>query len=136
MKKEFIQRSKFSWGAPVVFATKADGSLRLCVDYRELNKLTLKNKYPLPCIDDLFDQLNGARVFSQMVLATGFHQLRVAQDSVLVTAFRTQSGFYEWLVMPFGLTNAPAYFVDLMNRIFREQLNKFVLVFVDDILVY
>ena len=82
LRKGFIQRSKSSWGAPVVFATKADGSLRLCVDYRELNKRTLKNKYPLPRIDDLFDQLSGARVFSQMDLATGFHQLRVAKDSV------------------------------------------------------
>ena len=108
----------------------------MCVDYRELNKLTLKNKYPLPRIDDLFDQLSGAKVFSQMDLATGFHQLRVAKDSVPVTVFRTPSRFYEWLVMPFGLTNAPAYFVDLMNRVFQDQLNKFVLVFVDDILVY
>lgn len=113
-----------------------DGSLRLCVDYRELNKLTLKNKYPLPRIDDLFDQLSGARVFSQMDLATGFHRLRVAKDSVSVIAFRTQSGFYEWLVMSFELTNGPAYFVTLMNRVFRNQLNKFVLMFVDDILVY
>ena len=111
LRKGFIQRSKSSWGAPVVFATKADGSLRLCVDYRELNKRTLKNKYPLPRIDDLFEPLSGARMFSLMDLATGFHQLRVAKDSVPVTAFHTQSGFYEWLVMPFGLTNAPAYFV-------------------------
>ena len=123
------------WGAPVVFATKADGSLSLCVDYRELNKVTKKNKYPLPRIDDLFDQLHEARVFSQMDLATGFHRLRVAKDSVPKTAFRTPSGFFEWLVMPFGLTNAPAYFVDLMNRVIRDQLNKSVLVFVDDILI-
>lgn len=136
MKKGFIQRRKSSWGAPIVFATKADSSLLLFVDYHELNKLTLKNKYPLPCIDDLFYQLSGAKVFSQMDLATGFHPLRVANDSVPVTAFRTQSEFYEWLVMPYGLTNAPAYFVDLMKRVFRDQLNKFVLVFVDDILVY
>ena len=95
LRKGFIRRSRSSWGAPVVFATKADGSLRLCVDYRELNKLTLKNKYPLPRIDDLFDQLRVARVFSQMDLATGFHQLRVAEESVPVTAFRTPSGFYE-----------------------------------------
>ena len=106
------------------------------MDYRELNELTLKNKYPLPCMYDLFDLLSGARVFSQMDLVTGFHQLRVVEDSVPVTVFQTQSGFYEWLLMPFGLTNAPAYFVDLKNRVFRDQLNKFVLVFVDDILVY
>src|SRR5574338_1396818 len=113
LKKGFIRRSISKWGAPVVFATKADGSLRLCVDYRELNNVMKKNKYPVPRIDDLFDQLHEAKVFSQMDLATGFHQLRVAKDSVPKTAFRTQSGFFEWLVMPFGLTNAPAYFVDL-----------------------
>ncbi|PZP12942.1 MAG: hypothetical protein DI611_15630, partial [Brachybacterium faecium] len=136
LEKGFIRRSISEWGAPVVFATKADGSLRLCVDYRELNKLTKKNRHPLPRIDDLFDQLVGASVFSQMDLATGFHQLRVAEDSIEKTAFRTPDGFYEWLVMPFGLTNAPAYFVDLMSRVFREYLNKFVVVFVDDILVF
>ena len=106
------------------------------MDYRELNKLTKKNRHPLPRIDDLFDQLVGASVFSQLDLATGFHQLRVAEDSIDKTAFRTPDGFYEWLVMPFGLTNAPAYFVDLMSRVFREYLNKFVVVFVDDILVF
>jgi len=136
LRKGFIRPSMSEWGAPVVFAIKADGSLRLCVDYRELNKVTKKNKYPLPRIDDLFDQLHRAKVFSQMDLATGFRQLRVAKDSVPKTAFRTPSHFFEWLVMPCGLTNAPAYSVDLMNRVFRDQLNKFVLVFVDDILVY
>ena len=136
LEKGFIRRSISEWGAPVVFATKADGSLRLCVDYRELNKLTKKNRHPLPRIDDLFDQLVGASVFSQLDLANGFHQLRVAEDSIDKTAFRTSDGFYEWLVMPFGLTNAPAYFVDLMSRVFREYLNKFVVVFVDDILIF
>ena len=106
------------------------------MDYRELNKLTKKNRHPLPRIDDLFDQLVGALVFSQLDLATGFHQLRVAEDSIDKTAFRTPDGFYEWLVMPFGLANAPAYCVDLMSRVFREYLNKFVVVFVDDILVF
>lgn len=96
----------------------------------------MKNKYPLLCIDDLFDHLNGAKLFSRIDLVTGIHQLRIAKDSVPVIVFRTQSGFYEWLVMPFELTNVSAYFVDLMNRVFRYQLNKFVLVFVDDILVY
>ena len=108
----------------------------MCVDYRELNKRTLKNRYPMPRINDLFDQLHGAKIFSQLDLATGFHQLKVAEDSIHKTAFRTENGFYEWLVMPFGLTNAPAYFVDLMNRVFRDVLNKFVLVFIDDILVF
>ena len=118
LKKGFIRRSVSEWGAPVVFATKADGSLRLCVDYRELNKVMRKNKYPPPRIDDLFDQLSGARICSQLDLATGFHQLRVEAESIAKTTFRTPSGFYEWLVMPFGLTNAPAFFVDLMNRVF------------------
>jgi len=136
LKKGLIRESRSDWGARALFATKADGSLRLCVDYRELNKRMVKNKYPLPRIDDMFDQLSGARVFSQLDLATGFHQLRVAEDSIPKTAFRTYAGSYEWLVMPFGLTNAPAYFVNLMNRVFRRMLNKFVVVFVDDILVY
>ena len=136
LEKGFIRCSISEWGAPVVFATKADGSLRLCVDYRELNKLTKKNRHPLPRIDDLFDQLVGASVFSQLDLATGFHQWRLAEDSIDKTAFRTPDGFYEWLVMPFGLTNAPAYFVDLMSRVFREYLNKFMVVFVDDILIF
>ena len=134
--KHFIRSSSSPWGATVVFVRKSDGTLRLCVDYRKLNELTIKNRYPLPRIDDMFDQLSGAKVFSQLDLATGFHQLRVAEDSVPLTTFRTRYGSYEWLVMSFGLTNAPAYFVDLMNRVFREYLDKFVLVFIDDILVY
>ena len=136
LKKGLIRPSRSNWGAAVVFVAKSDGSLRLCVDYRDLNKQTLKNKYPLPRIDDLFDQLQGARVFSKMDLATGFHQLRIAEDCIHLTAFKGPDTFYEWLVMPFGLTNAPAYFVDLMNRVFRDVLNKFVLVFIDDILIY
>jgi len=119
-----------------VFATKADGSLRLCVDYKALNKMTKKNRYPLPRIDDLFDQLAGAKVFFQLDLATVFYQLRVAEDSKAKTSFHTPDGLYEWEVMPFGLTNAPAYFVDLMNRVFRGVVNKIVVVFVDDILVF
>ena len=99
---------------------KSDGTLRLCIDYRKLNELTIRNRYPLPRIDDMFDLLSGAKVFSQLDLATGFHQLRVAEDSIPLTAFRTRYGSFEWLVMPFGLTNAPAFFVDLMNRVFRE----------------
>ena len=108
-------------GELLLFCEKSDGTLRLCVDYRKLNDLTIKNKYPLPRIDDLFDQLSGARVFSQLDLATGFHQLRIAEDSIPLTSFRTRYRSYEWLVMPFGLTNAPAYFVDLMNRVFKTS---------------
>ena len=123
LSKGLIRPSFSSWGSAVVFVVKSDGSLRLCVDYRELNKVTIRNRYPLPRIDDLFDQLHGATVFSQMDLATGFHQLRISEDCIPLTAFRGPDFFYEWLVMPFGLTNAPTFFVDLMNRVFRKILN-------------
>ena len=119
LAKGLIRPSFSEWGAAVVFVPKSDGTLRLCVDYRDLNKQTMKNKYPLPRIDDLLDRLHGAQVFSKMDLATGFHQLRIAEESIPLTAFRGPDLFYEWLVMPFGLCNSPAYFVDLMNRVFR-----------------
>lgn len=107
----------------------------MCIDYRKLNQKTIKNRHPLPRVDDLFDQLSGAKVFSQLDFATGFHQLRVAENSIPLTAFRTRYGSYEWLKMMFRQTNKPAFFVDLMNRIFREHLDRFVLIFIDDILI-
>nr|GEZ92943.1 putative reverse transcriptase domain-containing protein [Tanacetum cinerariifolium] len=134
--KGFIRPSSSSWGASVMFVRKKDGSFQMCIDYRELNKLTVKNRYPLPRNDDLFDQLQGSSVYSKIDLRSGYHQLRVQEEDIPKTAFRTRYGHYEFQVMPFGLTNAPAVFMDFMNRVCKPYLDKFVIVFIDDILIY
>ncbi|GKA85040.1 putative reverse transcriptase domain-containing protein [Tanacetum coccineum] len=134
--KGFIRPSSSPWGAPVLFVKKKDGSFWMCIDYRELNKLTVKNHYPLPRINDLFNQLQGSSVYSKIELRSGYHQLRVCEEDIPNTAFRTQYGHYEFQVMLFGLTNAPAVFMDLMNRVCKPYLDKFVIVFIDDILIY
>ncbi|GKE56686.1 putative reverse transcriptase domain-containing protein, partial [Tanacetum coccineum] len=114
--KGFIRPSHSPWGVPVLFVKKKDGALCMCIDYREFNKLTIKNRYPLPRIDDLFDQLQGARYFSKIDLRSGYHQLRVYEEYIPKTAFRMRYRHFDFMVMPFGLTNAPAVFMDLMNR--------------------
>ncbi|GJU12679.1 putative reverse transcriptase domain-containing protein [Tanacetum coccineum] len=136
LEKGFIHSSSSPWGAPVLFVKKKYGSFRMCIDYRELNKLTVKNRYPLLRIDDLFDQLQGSSVYSKIDMRSGYHQLRIKEEDILITAFRTRYGHFEFQVMPFGLTNAPAVFKDLMNRVCKPYLDKFVIVFIDDILVY
>ena len=136
LDKGFLRPSTSPWGAPVLFAKKKGKTLRLCIDYRQLNRVMIKNRYPLPMIDDLFDQLRGALVYSKIDLRTGYHQLRVRETDIPKTAFRTRYGNFEFTVMPFGLTNAPAVFTNLMHRVFQPYLNQFVVVFVDDILIY
>ncbi|GJY84662.1 putative reverse transcriptase domain-containing protein, partial [Tanacetum coccineum] len=132
----FIRPSTLPWGAPILFVKKKDESFRMCIDYRELNKLTIKNRYLLPRIDDLFDQLQGSSVYSKINLRSGYHQLRVRDEDISKTAFKTRYGHYEIQVMPFGLTNAPSVFMDLMNRVCKPYLDKFTIVFIDDILIY
>ena len=136
LDKGFIKPSTSPWGAPVLFAKKKDKTLRLCIDYRQLNRVTIKNRYPLPRINELFDQLSGARVYSKIDLRMGYHQLRVREVDIPKTTFRTRYGHFEFTVMPFGLANAQAAFMDLMHRVFQSYLDQFIVVFVDDILIY
>jgi hypothetical protein len=136
LEKGFICPNSSPWGAPVIFVSKKDGTQRLCMDYRALNEVTIKDKYLLPRIDDLFDQLCGACVFSKINLRSGYHRLKVQECNIPKTSFILRYGLYEFTVMSFGLTNALAYFMYMMNKVFMEYLDKFVMVFIDDILVY
>ena len=136
LDKGFIRPCVSPWGASVIFVKKKDGSLLTCIDYRHINKVTEKNKYMLPRIENLFVQLKGASVFSNIDLGSGYYQLQAKDVDVPKTAFRTRYGHYEFLVMPFGLTNALAVFMDLMNKVFRPYMDEFVVVFIDVILVY
>jgi hypothetical protein len=136
LDKGYIRPSASPWGAPIIFVPKKDGTQRMCVDYRSLNEVTIKNKYPLPRIDDLFYQLKGACVFSKIDLRSGYHQLKIRATDIPKTAFITRYGLYEYTIMSFGLTNAPAYFMYLMNKVFMEYLDKFIVVFIDDILIF
>ena len=136
IEKGLIRPRHSPWRVSVLFVRKKDSSLRLCIDYPEINKATIKNKYPLPRIKDLFDHLAGSAIFSKIDLRSGYHQLKIREEDVPKTAFHTRYGHYELLVMPFGLTNTPAAFMDLINRVFEDFLNKLVIVFIDDILVY
>ncbi|CAN4105363.1 unnamed protein product [Withania somnifera] len=136
LEKGFIGPSMSPWGAPVLFVRKKDGTLRMCIDYKKPNRVTIKNKYPLPRIDDLFDRFCGAKCFSKIDLRSGYHRVRVKEKDIPKIAFRTRYGHFEFLVMSFGSKNAPAVFMDLMNRVFKPFLDVFVIVFIDDILVY
>jgi hypothetical protein len=136
MDKGYIRPSVSPWGAPVLFVKKKDGTLRLCIDYKQLSKVTIRNKYPLPRINDLFNQLGGASIFSKIDLRSGYHQVRIKGEDIHKTSFRTRYGNYEFVLVPFGLTNAPATFMCLMNNVLSKFLDKFKLVFIDDRLIY
>jgi hypothetical protein len=136
LEKELIRPSASPWGSPALFVPKKDGTQRLCVDYRALNAVTIKNKYPLPRIDDLMDQLRQAKFFSKIDLRSGYHQMKIRPEDIYKTAFVTRYRHYEYIVISFSLTNALAYFMNMMNKVFMDELDKCVVVFIDDILVF
>jgi hypothetical protein len=136
LRKGYIRPSVSPWGASILFIKKKDGTLRLCIDFRQLNKATVKNKYPLPQIVDLFDKLRGAKLFLNIDLRSGYHQVRIKEEDINKTTFRTRYGHYEFVVVPFGLTNAPTVFMCLMNDTIINYLDKFVVVFLYEILIY
>jgi hypothetical protein len=136
LEKGYIRPSTSPWVAPVLFVEKKDGSKRMCIEYRGLNEVTIKNKYPLPRIEDLFDQMSGVGVFSKIDLRSGYHQLRIRPLDIPKTTFIAKYGLYDYMVMSFGLTNAPAFYMYLMNSVFMDYLDKFVVVFIDDIFIY
>jgi hypothetical protein len=136
IKKGYIHPSVSPSGAPVLFVKKKDGTFRLCIDFRQLNMVTVKNKYPLPRIDDLFHQLKDAKIFSKIDLQSGYHQVRIKYEDISKTTFRTRYIHYEFMVVPFGMSNTPTVFMCLMNGVFRNYLDKFFIVFLNDVLVY
>jgi hypothetical protein len=136
LKQGFVRPSASPWGSPVLFVEKKDGTNRMCIDYRMLNSMTIKNKYPLPRIEDLLDRLKKAKFFSKIDLRSGYHQMKIREQDIPKTTFTTRYGLYEFVVISFGLTNTPVYFMNLMNKVFMEELDRFVVVFIDDILIY
>jgi hypothetical protein len=135
-EKGYIRPSTSPWATPVLFVEKKDGTKRMCIDYRALNEVTIRNKYRLPKLEDLFDQQREATMFSKIDMRSGYHQLRIQPSDILKTTFITKYGLYEYTVMYFGLKNVPAFFMNLMNSVFMDYLDKFVVVFIDDILIY
>jgi hypothetical protein len=136
LKQGFVRPSASPWGSPVLFAEKKDGTKRMCIDYHTLNSMTIKNKYPLPRIENLLDRLKKAKFFSKIDLRSGYHQMKIREQDIPKIAITARYGLYEFVLVSFRLTNAPAYFMNLINKVFMEELDRFVVVFIDNILIY